>query len=106
EAGASFATQGAFAARAAAAPLSALLAAELVVAGRASRWVPPPAWARHVLSELPEEAADHDLTPDLEAAARLLPRLATQYPGAQRAGAPAQGDSALDRSEKETSRES
>jgi histidine ammonia-lyase len=105
EAGASFATQGAFAARAAAAPLSALLAAELVVAARAARWVGPPQWAGDAMTELPEQGADHDLTPDLDVAARLLPRLAAQYPGRHGAATPSALTRPPDRSEKETSRE-
>jgi histidine ammonia-lyase len=89
EDGAGFATQAALAARDAVRPFGAVLAAELVVAARALRlggWPGPQlrdrasselaAIADTVLSRLPDENADHDLDPDLEAARRLLLALA------------------------------
>jgi histidine ammonia-lyase len=93
EDGAGFATQAALAARDAVNPFRAVLAAELVVAGRALRlggWPAQPLRAHassaladiadSVLSDLPSERADHDLDPDLDAALHLLPALAAAVP--------------------------
>jgi histidine ammonia-lyase len=89
EDGAGFATQAALAARDALSPFGAVLAAELVVAARALRlggWPEPKLRDRAsgelatiadaVISRLPDERADHDLDPDLDAAMDLLPSLA------------------------------
>jgi histidine ammonia-lyase len=86
EDGASFATQSAWAAWDAVAPLTATLAAELVVAARAIRmtpWADPGLRSRTsdvlagvvdmVLDTLPGELGDHDMGADLGVAAGLLP---------------------------------
>jgi histidine ammonia-lyase len=80
ESGASFATQAALSARDAVEPLTAVLAAELVVATRALRLGGGvPHWAHDILTGLPDDAADHDLGPDLAAATAALPALAECY---------------------------
>jgi histidine ammonia-lyase len=91
EDGASFATQGALAAREAVGAFRAVVASELVVAIRALRisgWPgaelaaraaePLAAAVRAVMEALPAELEDHDLGPELETAAGLLPALAEQ----------------------------
>ncbi|MDQ6838416.1 MAG: aromatic amino acid lyase [Actinomycetota bacterium] len=89
EDGASFATQSAAAARDAVSPFRAVLTAEVIVAARALRidgW--PGEGLRStaspllgdvidtVLAALPDDLGDHDLGPELELAAQLLPMLA------------------------------
>jgi histidine ammonia-lyase len=93
EDGASFATQSALAARAAVGPFEAVVASELVVAARALRlagWPGPlAARASDALTAAVEVAMDglrapledHDLGPELEKAAGLLPALAACLPG-------------------------
>ena len=94
EDGASFATQSALAARQAVAPWRAVLSSELVVVARALRMA---GWPDHglrpmasdglagvadrVVAALPPQLVDHDLGPDLEAAAALLPELAAALVG-------------------------
>jgi len=93
EDGASFATQGALAARRAADAFRAVVASELVVAARALRisgWPgadqlarasgPLAAGVHLVMETLPDQPVDHDLGPELEAAARLLRDLAQNAP--------------------------